>query len=168
MLRRHILGAGAAVAVLPMLASRALAQQAATTATGVPEEKQPIVTLGTYSKLASELALERVQDASLRTFAELEVAEQQAVAEAFGAAGEPPIMTQAQGAELEALRAAEDGAFDMAYLEAQIAAHEQGLGAAQDYARTGTDPMAQGAAMVFVPAIESHLVMLRGIQTAMG
>lgn len=165
MLRRHVIGACAALASLPLLAAQAAAQQAAETA--IPEEKQPMLTLGTYSKLTSELALERATTEAVRTFAELEVAEQTAVAAAFGAADAPPIVTEAQSAMLEELRAVEDAGFEMGYVDGQIAAHEEGLGIASAYSESGTDPMAQGAAMVLVPAIESHLVMLRGIRATM-
>lgn len=169
MLRRQVLGAGAAIAAMPLLMRQAAAQQAAQPVqTAIPEEKQPMLAVGSYSRLTSELALERSRNESVRTFAGLEVAEQLAVAEAFGAAGEPPILTEAQNAALESMRAAGEASFDRVYLEAQIAAHEEGLVVAGRYAADGTDPMAQGAATVAVPAIETHLVMLNGIRASMG
>ncbi len=160
MLRRQMLGAGAALAVAPLMISRAVAQDLA-------PEKQPMIALGTYSKLTSQVAQERSGATSVQTFAGLEVAEQNAIAEAFGAADSPPLLTQEQSEKLEMLRGADDASFDMMYVDGQIEAHEQGLAIAQDYSTSGDDPMAQGAAMIAVPSIETHLVMLRSIRASM-
>ena len=159
MLRRQMLGAGAALAVTPLMISRAVAQDLA-------PEKQPMIALGSYCKLTTQVAQERSGATSVQTFAGLKVVEQNAIAEAFGAANSPSLMTQEQSDKLEMLRAADDASFDMMYVDGQIEAHEQGLAIAQDYSASGGDPMAQGAAMIAVPSIETHPVMLRSIRAS--
>ena len=155
--RRAMLIGGTLIAAAPLAIVPARAQD-------VDPEKLPMLQLGTASKMMSEIARDSVSDASLRTFAGLEIAEVDAVTAAFGASGPAPL-TEEQQAQVEALRGAENP--DMAYLDAEIAAHEQILPVAQDYAASGSDPMARGGAMVAVPSIETHLAMLRGIRSMM-
>lgn len=156
--RRTVFALTSAAAVLPW-AGQALAQ------TPAPEDaaKQPILLAGNFSLLASQIAAERATAEAVRGFAALEASEQQAIAAAFGSAP-GNTMTADHAATLEALRAMQPGAeFDRMYLDSQIAAHEQARPLHEAYAADGGDPMARGAAMVAVPAIDSHLAMLRVI-----
>ena len=50
------------------------------------------------------------------------------------------------------------------YVDSQITAHEQDRALHAAYATDGSDPMAKGASMIAVPAIDSHLAMLRMIR----
>lgn len=155
--RRAILIGGSLIAAAPFATLPAIAQD-------VDPEKLPMLQLGTVSKMMSEIAQGTVTNDDLRTFAGLEIAEVDAVVAAFGATGPAPL-TEEQQARVDALRAAENP--DMAYLDGEILAHEQILPVAQDYAASGSDPMARGGAMVAVPSIETHLAMLRGIRQTM-
>jgi putative membrane protein len=124
---------------------------------GIDPDKHAMITLGNMSKHASQLAIGMVQSQPLRQFATLEIAEQEAIAQAFGVAGGPMFVTPEQAEMLVAMKA---GMTDGAYLAAQIDVHRQALAVAQGYAETGADPMARGAALVAVPSIESHVAML--------
>jgi putative membrane protein len=68
---------------------------------------------------------------------------------------------------MQQLEQAEGDAFDAAYLEAQIAGHEEARPIHEQYAENGEDPMARGASMVGVTGIDTHLVMLRSFQSQM-
>ncbi|WP_158259388.1 DUF4142 domain-containing protein [Hasllibacter halocynthiae] len=152
--RRTILLGSGLVAVSPLAFGAALAQ-------GVAPEKLPMLQVGTLSKQMSQLALERVTDPSLTTFAQLEIAEIDAIMQAFGAS-EPAPLTEGQAARLEAFRTAPDP--DRLFVEEEIAAHEAALPIARNYAGTGEDPTARGGAIVAVASIETHLAMLRGFE----
>jgi putative membrane protein len=184
--RRHLLSVGALAAAAPVLFRPALAQTvtddsvtsqmgAGAAGEGAPlvtdpalladidPAKRPMITLANYSRQASQLAIGSVQSQALREFAALEIAEQDAVLAAFGFVDGPVIMTRQQADMLATMSA---GLTDLAFLSAQIDAHREALAAAQGYASTGDDPMACGAAIVAVPAIESHIVMLQMIREA--
>lgn len=168
--RRQMFAAGtAAAAALPLFAGIARAQESAMMADGTMDPaKAPAILNGNFSKLSSELAVEKATNDSVRTFAELEVAEQTAVAMAFGVpADAPPAIPEAKAAMLEQLQAATGAEFDMMYVDGQIMGHEELRGIHEAYAADGTDPMARGASMVGVTGIDSHLVMLNSIKAGM-
>ena len=173
--RRRLLAVGAALAAAPLALRAASAQTAETARTAMNERqpddlaaaKVPVVAAGTYSKRASLMALQRATVAPLRTFAQLEVAEQEAVGQAFAVSDGMAMLTEAQVAKLEALEAADGASFDRMYLDAQVEGHETLRVLVETYLAEGDDPLALGAATVGVPAIDSHLEMLRMIGEAM-
>ena len=94
--------------------------------------------------------------------------EQEAVARAFGATPSDQV-TPEHAALLEQMTAMEAGAeFDRQYLAAQMQGHEQLRALHAAYAENGQNPMARGASIVGVPAIDSHMSMLRAISERMG
>lgn len=159
--RRTLFAAGALAAVMPV-AKLAFAQAA-------PDaEKQDILLAGNFSLMTSRLAADRATDPAVKAFATLEVSEQEAVALAFGASPSEQLTTE-HAAMLEELTALPAGPeFDMKYLEGQVTGHEQLHALHSTYAASGGDPKAQGASIVAVPAIDSHMSMLRAIQQRMG
>ena len=164
--RRQLLAGGAAIAsFLP--AARALqAQDAAATGT-IEEAKVPALEGGMFLMQTSMLAQERGTSDNVKAFAALEIAEQQAVARAFSAEGAEVPLREDHAQILADLQAAEGDAFDMAYLDAQIAGHEEARPIHETYAESGTDPMARGASMVGVTGIDTHLVMLQSFRQQM-
>jgi putative membrane protein len=163
--RRNLListAAAATAAVLPF-APAALAQGAA-----VDDAKMAAMMGGDFATATSQLALQKGKHRAVQTFAELEIAEQAAVAEAFGSKPGAAGVSQKHAAILEKLQAADGAAFDATYIDGQIEGHEELLAIHKKYARTGDDPMARGASIVGVPAIQSHLAMLRGIKGMIG
>lgn len=160
--RRTVLTGMTAVGVLLPLASATYAQ------TAIEEAKLPALMGGDFATATSQLALEKGSNQQVQTFAELEIAEQAAVATAFGSEPGAAGVTPEQAAMIEQLQAAEGAEFDVMYIDGQIKGHEELLGIHQTYAESGQDPMARGASMVGVPAIETHLAMLRGIRQMLG
>lgn len=161
--RRLLLTGGVALAAALPAAHAALAQEAIQ----MGEMEMAVLEAGMFSLMTSQLAMEKGQADSVKVFAELETAEQQAVARAFMAEGAEVPLTPEHQQILEQLQAAEGAEFDMMYIETQIAAHEQGRPIFEQYAESGEMEMGRGATMVGVPAIDSHLVMLRSFQQQM-
>lgn len=161
--RRHVFAAGAAVA-----AALPFASFAQTAAAPADPAKQPALLGGNFALLSSRIAAEKATNPSVKTFSSMEIAEQEAVAMAFGA--EPGVggVSEKHAALLAELEAAPAGpAFDMMYVDGQIAGHEELHEIHAAYAENGSDPMARGASMVGVPSIETHLAMLRGIKQSL-
>lgn len=159
--RRHVFAAGAALAAtLPFAAH-------AQTATSDPA-KQPALLGGNFALLSSRIAADKGTAPAVKTFAGLEIAEQEATAMAFGAQPGVGGVSEKHAALLQQLESAPAGAeFDMMYVDGQIAGHEELHRIHSDYAKNGTDPMARGASMVGVPSIKTHLAMLRGIKQSL-
>ncbi len=168
--RRHMLTAGAAVAVALPLATAARAQMSAMMADGTMDpEKAPAILNGNFAKASSQLAVEKATNASVRTFAQLEAAEQTATAMAFGVPADAPLaMPESKAAAMQRLQAASGAEFDRLYVQDQIAGHEELRAIHSSYAAEGADPMARGASMVGVTSIDTHLAMLRAIQASLG
>ncbi len=160
MLRRHLLTAGMAVAIAPMLSTRASAQAPAS-------GKLAILQAGAYSKLLSVVAFERTDDPMIKEFASLEISEQDALAAAFGMTDAEPDVTPLQSDRLGAMQSGDEPAFEATYIEEQLLGHASLLPLMQDYAANAEDPMAQGAALVAIPAIQSHIVMLTNIKNGL-
>jgi putative membrane protein len=160
--RSLIAGSAITLAALPF-ASLAFAQSAT-----VDQAKLPALMGGDFATATSQLAASKATNASVKTFAELEIAEQAAVATAFGSEPGAAGLSEEHAAMLAELEAAEGAEFDMMYIDGQITGHEQLLAIHQDYAANGEDPMARGASMVGVTGIQSHLVMLQSIKASLG
>lgn len=159
--RRRLLVGGVAIASLLPAARLATAQ---TAAAAIEEAKLPALEGGMFLMQTSQLAAEKGQSDNVKAFAALEVAEQQAIARAFSAEGAQVPLREDHAQILAQLQAAEGAEFDIAYLDAQIAGHEEARPIHASYAESGQDPMARGAAMVGVTGIDSHLVMLRSFR----
>lgn len=161
MQRRTLFAAGAVAAVLPV-ARMSFAQDA-------PDaDMQAILLGGNFSLLSSRLAAEKATDPAVQAFAALEASEQEAVAHAFGAAPSDQV-TPEHATMLQQMNAMEAGAeFDRQYLAAQMQGHEELRALHSAYAENGSNPMARGASIVGVPAIDSHMSMLRAISNRLG
>lgn len=117
--------------------------------------------------MTSKLALRRGSSA-VTGFAKLEIEEQAAVAEAFGARPGAAGLATTQAAMLEQLEASPVADFDDLYIKGQIVGHKQLLTLHQRYARQGSDPTAQSASIVAVSGIHAHLALLEGIRSTAG
>jgi putative membrane protein len=158
--RRRLLTGGVALAAALPAAQVAFAQEAME----MGEMEMAVLEAGTFSMMTSQLALEKGQSDAVRVFAELESAEQMAVARAFGAEGAEIPLREDHQAIMEQLQAAEGAEFDTLYLDTQIAAHEEGRPIFEQYSEEGSMEMGRGATMVGVPSIDTHLVMLRSFR----
>jgi putative membrane protein len=158
--RRKLLTGGVALAAALPAAQVAFAQETMQ----MSEQAAAVLEAGMFSMMTSQLALEKGTADAVRVFAELETAEQQAVSRAFMAEGAQIPLREDHQAIVDQLNALEGAEFDLAYLDAQIAAHEEARPIFEQYAESGDMEMGRGATMVGVPSIDSHLVMLRSFR----
>ena len=169
--RRNIL-AGMAVASAFPLATHVLAQGAGQAAgakgSAMGKDKMKALMGGEFATETSKLAAQNASSPAVKTFAQLEIREQAAVAEAFGSKPGAVSLDDKHKAMLQKLQAAKGAEFDKMYIEGQIKGHEELMAIHKDYARSGKDEMARGASTVAVPAIETHLAMLKTIQNSLG
>ncbi|MBM3604540.1 MAG: DUF4142 domain-containing protein [Alphaproteobacteria bacterium] len=161
--RNLMIGGAAAAALMPLMAGSLFAQEAT-----LDEAKLPALLGGNFATETSRLAREQATNPTVRTFADLEIAEQEATARAFGVEPGTGGLREDHAAMLAELQAATGAEFDRMYIQGQITGHEELLQIHRTYAAEGTDPMARGASMVGVPSIETHLAMLRGIERQLG
>jgi putative membrane protein len=152
-----------ALAVLPLTSLAAQAQSGV-----VDEAKLPALMGGDFATATSQLALSKTSNGSIRAFAELEIAEQVAVAQAFGSESGAAGLSEEHATMVAQLEALEGPEFDMMYIDGQIAGHQELLGIHQTYARNGDDPMARGGSIVGVTGIQSHLAILQGLRQSLG
>jgi putative membrane protein len=114
---------------------------------------------------SSQLAMQASQNAAVRNFASLLIADHtrntqtmMAAAQSAGLTPPPPTLLPAHQAMLDQLRAAGSGpSFDAAFRDAQINAHQQALGLMQNYAASGDVPALRTVAGQAVPMIQMHL-----------
>jgi putative membrane protein len=157
--RRQAILALAAASLLPV-AGKAFAQ-----GNSIGKDKLKALMGGDFATATSELAVSKAKNRMVKTFAELEIAEQAAVAKAFGSKPGAAGLSEKHAAIVEKLQAAEGAQFDVMYIDGQIDGHEELLAIHKTYASSGDDPMARGASIVGVTGIQSHLVMLKTIKS---
>ncbi|MFC7051181.1 DUF4142 domain-containing protein [Hansschlegelia quercus] len=158
--RRQILAASAGALAPALLGvSLAHAQTAA-----MDSMKLPILAGGDFATMTSKLALRRSSNPQITNFAKLEITEQAAVTQAFGSRLGAAGLTPKHAALLQSLEASSDADFDAMYLKGQLMGHMELMALHRSYSKRGADPMAQGASTVAVPAIETHIALLKGIR----
>ncbi|TLX10927.1 DUF4142 domain-containing protein [Rhizobium sp. MHM7A] len=117
--RRNVIFGMAAVSLLPM-ATHVLVQDA-----GVEKGKLQALMGGDFATATSELAVAKARNRAVRTFAELEIAEQAAVAEAFGSKPGASGLSGKHQTAVQKLQAAKGAEFDRMYINGQIDGHEE-------------------------------------------
>lgn len=123
---------------------------------------------------SSQLALSASQNAAVRNFANLLIAEHTRLSQAMAAAAQSagiqppaPAMLPEHQAALAQLQATGSGPnFDMAFRQAQLTAHQQALGLMQNYAASGDVPALKTAAQQAIPAIQMHLAQAQMLNVA--
>jgi putative membrane protein len=126
-----------------------------------------------YEIQAAQVALQRSTNPDVRNFAQMMVDQHTAAIGQIGGAMQsinmapPPIqLTPDLTARLNGLSAAGPN-FDAAYLQDQIAAHQDALALAQSCAANGGPPIANVAAGL-VPAIQDHLGRAQALAANLG
>lgn len=126
---------------------------------------------GMFEVQSSELALERSQNAGIQGFAQQMVAdhtpnneELKTIAEAEGLTVPTEIMGP-MAEHMEAVQAAEGEAFDAAYAEHQVAAHETAVELYQGYAEGGDNDALKAYAEKSLPVLQKHLEDAQGLTT---
>jgi predicted outer membrane protein len=127
---------------------------------------------GTFSLQTSKLAVNRVQQAKLREFAELEVAEQETVGDVLSAikaaandTSAAPQFDDEQKAVLQKLQQAQGAAFDSAYLQAQVDGHHKLLQIQENYLANGKNLDGTNVAKLARGMIKEHLRLLGDLQS---
>ena len=123
---------------------------------------------------SSQLALQMSTNPAVRNLANVIIADHtamgQQVTAAAASAGLPPPPTTLlppQQSMLDQLRAAGNGpAFDMAYQQAQISAHQQAIQLMQNYAAQGDVPALRTVASQAIPTMQKHLSMAQSLAMA--
>ena len=123
---------------------------------------------------SSQLALQMSQNPAIRNFANMLIADHTRLSQAMAAAAvsagltpPPPALLPAQQAALDQLRATAPGmAFDVAFQQAQIQAHQNALTLMQNYASGGDVPALRAAASSAIPTIQMHLQQAQMLQVA--
>ncbi|MGZ2384690.1 DUF4142 domain-containing protein [Rhizobium leguminosarum] len=133
--RRNVIIGMAAAGMLPMVTGVAAQDR--------PIEKTKLKALmgGDFATATSEVAATRATSRQVKTFSELEIEEQAAVARAFGSKPGAAGLSEKHQAALQKLQAASGAEFDRMYIDGQINGHEELLGIHKSYARSGDDPM---------------------------
>jgi putative membrane protein len=196
--RRSALTVVAAAVALPAFGFSALAQNSSSSvsektgntaaAMGEAEAKHAAdtSTVGGMSLEASRIALKKAQNPKVKEFAQLEVAEQETIADvlksmrdqstpASGQVKAPSaevVQTNldAKGKQMmEKLQKAEAGAgFDKEYIQGQIQGHEELLQIQETYLKSGKDRENLNVTKLMRGQIKEHLTLLQDIEKQLG
>jgi putative membrane protein len=120
---------------------------------------------------SAQLGTRSAADEGVKLFAQLELEEQMAFAEARRLAGlsapAPNMLTAQQQQSLGALRAQSGAAFDRMFVSVQTEGHQELLRLNRGTAERPPGREEAMLATVAIPAIRSHLTMLAGMQRAL-
>jgi putative membrane protein len=174
MIRRTMLAGAAGAGLATAFLRPAAAQQSTMSPMNMSPERTAQMALGgmAFALATSQLAAQRGESATVKTFAQLETEEQMAFAEARRMAGLPvpaPSMMDAQKQQmLQQLQTMSGAQFDRMYVQGQIMGHQELLQLHQAMAQSGSRVEERMLGTVAVPAIRTHLSMLQGIQQMRG
>src|SRR5437763_13253847 len=120
---------------------------------------------------SAQLALQASQNAAVRNFANVLIADHTAMGQQVGAAAAsarlaPPPLTllPADQAMLDQLRSAGTGySFDQAFQQDQIQAHQAGIALMQGYSTGGDVPALRAVAGPAIPVMQRHLAMAQSL-----
>lgn len=169
--RRHLVLGLSSAAMLAQAGPRPVRAQASGQTLGTAQYMAMTLMAGTLAKQTSELALQRAVDSRVKQFAGFEDAEQTTIAQVLtNTTNPPPVPLDARHqAVLSQLRAASGPAFDQAYVQGQIAGHQELFGIQNAFLQ-GQPAMNTDTAHVAMMArttIQMHLTMLRDIETVL-
>lgn len=164
------LAAGLAFVCLP-LATTAVSAQSEVAAPVVDAQQfaDTAASSNMFEIESSQLALERSQNDEVIAFAELMIADHTAAGEEMTAAAEQDGVTPAaemmekHQTMLDDLTAAEDVQFDEAYIDAQVAAHEEAVALFEGYSTDGQEGALKTFATDTLPILEQHQEHVNGL-----
>lgn len=127
-----------------------------------------------YEIQAAQLALQVSANPGVRNLANVIIADHTAMGQQVGAAAAsagltppPPTLLPSDQAMLDQLRASGSGmAFDQAYQQQQISAHQQAIQMMQGYAANGDVPALRNVATQAIPIMQKHLSMAQALTFA--
>lgn len=125
-----------------------------------------------FEIVTGQLALQRTQNSEVRAYAQGMIEHHTMTSDrllraagAPGVAPPPGPLSRPKLAAFDALHAQVGFAFDRAYIDAQIASHEQALALHSGYAQAGTEPRLRRTAAAAVPVVTEHLAEARRLQS---
>ena len=166
--RQSMVAFAGAAATLPMFAALARADHHMHGGMTGDYTEQTLM-LGTMSLKASEMVADKAQTPQVKTFAELEAAEQETVAEILKANGAtaPANLPEPMQAKLDRMMQMDGMELERMYVTEQIDVHNQLLGVQEQMkGEPLTDPKSV-LAHLGIDAIKSHLAMLEMIRGMM-
>ena len=122
---------------------------------------------GLFEIRSSELALQRSQDERTRAFAEMMIRDHTANSGDLAAMATnqglliPDELAPPHAEMMQAVEAAQGEAFDAAYAENQVAAHEAAVALYGSYAEGGDNDLLIGYARDSLPVLQQHLEQAR-------
>ena len=127
---------------------------------------------GIYVMEAAEMALEKSDSAEVRGLAQMILSDHQRLSNELAAAGlevDPPhlpspVLDAEQQAGMNRLSEASGAAFDRAWLEQQVRAHERALDTAIAYSRSGDAPALRRHAASTIAPMQTHLTRARRLE----
>jgi putative membrane protein len=157
----------ASVAVLALAGTTAFAQQKAPAEATAFAKK--VAAANTFEIQSSELAKDRSQSPDVKSFAEEMIKDHTKAGEDFKSAVQaanvsPPPAEEPdakQKSTLNKLRNAQGGAFDQAYVSAQLAAHKEAVTLFRNYSKSGRTAPLKAFAQNTLPTLEHHLSMVQ-------
>jgi putative membrane protein len=149
------------------LPSRKALAQARSATLELPQYRAQTLEIGTFAKQTSQAALNQATNPNVREFAGFEVAEQTAVSQVLTSDNnpQPAALNSAYQMQLQQLQAQSGKAFDVAYVQGQIAGHQQLLAIQQGFLDgRPSDDDARHIAVLVRMVITMHLTMLHDLQ----
>jgi putative membrane protein len=128
----------------------------------------------------AKVAQEKATSADVKAFAKQMISDHQAMqksvdslAQAKGVSPTPPPqadqMKQDASTTLSTLNSTPKGAaFDKAYIDAQVAAHQKALNDLQNFANSAPDPDLKAQIQGAIPKVQAHLDKAQQIQSSLG
>jgi len=159
--RRTALLALAGASVLPFAPSAS----AESAPLGLGQHRLLVLEGGKFAIQTSRLALERSRNAAVRRFAELEIAEQTAIAVSLGSRPGTTPLRPDHAAMVQQLASLSGSRFDAMYVRGQVLGHEELLTINTSFLQSGGGvAVSTAVANVAVPSIQTHLVLLGGLR----
>lgn len=173
-MKRSLLAAVAAVALLAPV-TLATAQDsnqsgAMTMQVSSAEEFMMMAAMSDMFEIeSSELALENAQSEDVKEFAQMMISDHtantqklmQTVEAGGGEMQKPEELDDRHQAMIDQLEGASGDAFDAAYIDAQVQAHQEAVALMSSYAENGDNESLKEFASEALPVVQSHLEMVQ-------
>jgi putative membrane protein len=118
---------------------------------------------------SSQLALQRSRNPAVRSFARRMIRDHSRTSQALGVPAGTAVALDARHATLlNQLAPASGPAFDAAYGQMQVMAHQEAVGMFAAFAQSGTDPAMRAFAQQVLPSLQMHLAMAQRLMGRRG
>lgn len=172
MFMRAIFVTTALTFAMPAFAQEATAPAAAMTPSNVTDPAE-FATMASISNLfeieTSTVAIEKAESAEVKAFAEQMIADHTKAAQEMAAAASEEGLTPATELDerhqqmLDDLENLEGAEFDAAYIEAQVAAHDEAVALFEGYSTSGANGALKEFAAATLPTLKQHQEHVEGL-----